>query len=104
MQDFFSMASPAFNFNIVHIVAIATVIVLIILLFLLLQNRRQNNTYKISKILSPLTRSRVDNIIIPDGIGGLLEIEQLRLMEQGILIVETYQISGHLFGAEEIDQ
>jgi len=104
MQDFFSMVSPTFNINIVQVVAITTVIVLTIFVFLLLSNRRQNNTYKISKILSPLTRSRVDNIIISDGIGGLLEIEQLRLMDQGILIVETYQISGHLFGAEEIDQ
>ena len=104
MQDFISMASPAFSINIVYIIAIATVTVLFILLFLLLRNRHRNNTYKISEILSPLTRSRVNNIIIPDGIGGLLEIEQLRLTDQGILIVETYQISGHLFGGEEIDQ
>jgi len=95
MQDFISMASPAFSINIVYIIAIATVTVLFILLFLLLRNRHRNNTYKISEILSPLTRSRVNNIIIPDGIGGLLEIEQLRLTDQGILIVETYQISGH---------
>jgi len=74
MQDFISMASPAFSINIVYIIAIATVTVLFILLFLLLRNRHRNNTYKISEILSPLTRSRVNNIIIPDGIGGLLEI------------------------------
>jgi hypothetical protein len=104
MDAFLSMDTVAFNINIVHIVVTATLIVLTVLLFLLVRNRRQDSAYKISKILSPITRSRVDNIIIPDGIGGLLEIEQLRLLEQGILIVETYQISGHLFGAEEIDQ
>jgi hypothetical protein len=94
----------AVNINILHLVIGSVIAVAVILILLAIGKRRRSSDYKISKILTPMTKSKVDNIIIPDGIGGLLEIEQLRLLEQGILIVETYPISGHLFGAEEIDQ
>lgn len=92
-----------FNINILNIVIVAIVVVLAILLFLVVTKRRRSNEYNNNKILNTITRARVDNIIIPDGIGGLLEIKQLRLIDQGILIVETYPMSGDLFGADEID-
>ena len=78
--------------------------IVVILIIIAISKRRQSSEYRIRKILSPITRSKIKNIIIPDGIGGILEIEQLRLLDQGILIIETYPVSGHLFGAEEIDQ
>ncbi len=34
----------------------------------------------------------------------MIEIERLLLIEQGLLIIETYPMSGHLFGADHIDQ
>lgn len=44
------------------------------------------------------------NIIIPDGVGGLLEVEHIMLLKQGVLLIETYEMDGHLFAAENIDQ
>lgn len=90
--------------NILHIVIVIVVAIVLISILQAVRQRRQSSAYKISQILTPMTRDKVINIIIPDGIGGLLEIEQLRLLDQGILVVETYPISGHLFGAEQIDQ
>ncbi len=58
----------------------------------------------IDEILKPYRRDEVDHLIIPDGMGGLMEIERLVLTEQGLLIIETYPISGHLFGADHIEQ
>jgi hypothetical protein len=92
------------NINIIHVVIAAMIAIVVILIILAISKRRQSSEYRIRKILSPITRSKIKNIIIPDGIGGILEIEQLRLLDQGILIIETYPVSGHLFGAEEIDQ
>lgn len=94
----------AANLNLTHIVIMAGAFVVLILVSLLVLKRRRSSHYKINKILAPMTRDQVNNIIIPDGIGGLLEIDQLLLLDQGVLIVEIYSISGHLFGAEEIDQ
>ena len=81
-------------------------VLLLVLLWLLYRRSKHKKTaaYRLDKILKPLKQDEVRQIIIPDGIGGLLEIENLILMEQGLLIVETYPISGNLFGAENIDQ
>lgn len=95
----------AFHIDIPVIVAVAVIVVIAILLCLLLflAKHRRSSQYRIEKVLKPLRREEVKNIIIPDGIGGMLEVEHLILMEQGLLLIETYPMSGHLFGAEKID-
>ncbi|PCJ31689.1 MAG: nuclease-like protein [Gammaproteobacteria bacterium] len=55
-------------------------------------------------ILQPHIKDEMKHIIIPDGIGGLLEIEHLILLDQGILLIESYPMSGNLFGGETIDE
>lgn len=55
-------------------------------------------------ILGTYIQGEIKDFIIPDGIGGLLEIEHLILMKQGFLLIKTYPMSGNLFGAEKIDQ
>jgi len=68
------------------------------------RRRQLSSTAQMNKILLPFKRDEVKEIIIPDGIGGLLEIEHLVLLEQGLLLIETYPISGNLFGADQIDE
>lgn len=95
----------AFHIDITVIVAVAVIVVIVILLglLLLIAKHRRSSQYRIEKVLKPLTRAEVKNIIIPDGIGGMLEVEHLILMDQGLLLIESYPMSGHLFGAEKID-
>lgn len=59
---------------------------------------------QIDKLLAPYEKSNVKQVIIPDGVGGLIEIEQMVLVRQGLVVLQTYPISGQLFGAEKIDQ
>lgn len=95
----------ALHIDITNIVTIALVVVFFLLcILLLLARHRRRSEYQINKVLKPLTRAEVKNIIIPDGIGGLLEVEHLILMEQGLLLIATYPIHGDLFGGEKIDQ
>ena len=86
---------------------IELVLVLFIFLSALLgfwwKKRQLSSAVQMERILHSLKRDEVKEIIIPDGIGGLLGIEHLILLEQGLLILETYPISGNLFGAEQID-
>lgn len=73
----------------------------------MLVKRRKKKTIhlrEIDKALLPLRLEEVRTIVIPDGIGGLLEVDRLVLTEHGLLIIESYPISGHLFGSEQIDQ
>jgi nuclease-like protein len=67
-------------------------------------HRKLSVSAQLDLILQPFKRDEVKEIIIPDGIGGLLEIEHVVLLDQGLLLIETYSISGNLFGAEQIDE
>jgi hypothetical protein len=89
------------NTSIVLIVATFAVIVLILLV---INNRKKSTSRQMAAILKPHTRDEIKHIIIPDGIGGLLEIEHLILMDHGLLLIETYPMSGNLFGADTINQ
>ena len=89
----------------IQLVFIIVVILLISLAFVVSRRKKKAlSERQVDTMLRPFKQSEVRSIIIPDGIGGLLEVERLILMEQGLLIIETYSISGHLFGAERIDQ
>ncbi len=74
-------------------------------MFLLLRRRRRKTQLgQLDKVLRPLRNEEVRSVVIPDGIGGLIEIDRLVLTDRGFLVIETYPISGHLFGSEQIDQ
>lgn len=82
------------------------VLLLIIFCWLLLRlkSRRRSANYRIQKILKPHQLSEAKQLVIPDGMGGLLEIEHLALLKQGLLILHHFPLSGHLYGADKIDQ
>ena len=88
-----------------QIAALVSVLVLLVVWLLYRKSKyKKTAAYRMDKILKPFKQDEVTEIIIPDGIGGLLEIEHLILMEHGLLIIETYPISGNLFGSDKIDQ
>lgn len=88
-----------------RLLTIAAIILVLLLLYLV--SRRRKKTLKVrllDKTLRQLSIKEARSIVIPDGIGGMLEVERLILMEQGLLVLETYPLAGHLFGADRIDQ
>jgi len=86
------------------ILLIVVTFTLIIVVLLLINNRKESASRQMTAILKPYILDEIKAVIVPDGIGGLLEIEHLILMEQGLLLVETYPMSGNMFGAETIDK
>jgi len=88
--------------------AIELVLVLLLTLAVVVayiwKKRKPSASAQMELILQSVKRDEIKEIIIPDGIGGLLEIEHIILMDQGLLLIETYPISGNLYGAEQIDQ
>jgi len=68
-----------------------------------LKKRRRGAEFMMKTILQPYIKNEIKHIIIPDGIGGLLEIEHLILLEQGLFLIETYPMIGNMYGAETID-
>ena len=90
--------------DIVWLVALFAILVLVTLLFLLVRRRLHNNKQLFETTLSLYRQDEMKRIIVPDGIGGLLEIEQLIMTQYGLLLIESYDIEGHLYGSEAIDQ
>jgi len=72
--------------------------------FFIYKKRKGSAASKINDVLRHYIIYEIKEVIIPDGIGGLLEVEHIILTEQGLLLIETYPMSGNLFGAETIDQ
>jgi len=87
-------------------IEIILVLVLCLSVFItfLWSRRKLSPSAQLNLVLQPFMRDEVKEIIIPDGIGGLLEVEHVVLLDQGLLLIETYSISGNLFGAEQIDE
>ena len=79
-------------------------ILLLLLSIFVYKKWKGSPAHQMHNILKPYIQDEIKDFIIPDGIGGLLEIEHLILMEQGLLLIETYPMSGNLFGADTIDQ
>lgn len=78
---------------------------MLLLIYLVTRRRKEALTDRLlDKAIKQLRTDEVKSIVIPDGIGGILEIDRLILTEQGLLLLESYPISGHLYGADQIDQ
>lgn len=88
----------------VESIALIALLLLIIWLLFRIKVRRQSVDNRIQKILKPHQLSEARQLIIPDGIGGLIEIEHLVMLKQGILILHRFPLSGHLYGGDKIDQ
>ena len=84
----------------------ATAIFLVVLIIIISVRMRKKHSVKnrLHKAFKPYSRAELQNIIVPDGVGGLIDIEHLILLEQGLLIVELFPVSGNLFGADKIEQ
>jgi len=85
------------------IIAFIAGVILLIVLVLLNVKHKRSSAYRMNAMLSPYIKDEIKDVILPDGVGGLLEIEHLILMEQGIMLIETYPMEGNLFGAEAIE-
>jgi len=90
------------NNNLLFYSAVLTSIILL-LLFARYLKHRYNKKHQLASILEAYSQDEVKNIIVPDGVGGLIEIEHLVLLKQGILLLETNPISGVIFAADKME-
>lgn len=89
-----------------HLYGIALLVVVLLALMLGVQimRRRRSMHVQLSKQLSAHTLAHVENLVIPDGLDGWLEIRHLFHTRQGFLIIETCDIGGHIYAADNMAQ
>ncbi|MEC9313649.1 MAG: NERD domain-containing protein, partial [Pseudomonadota bacterium] len=72
------------------------VLVLFTLIVILLRRRlgKTRKERQLEKILRHYKQDEVLSLVIPDGIGGLMELDRLILTDRGLLLIETYPMTG----------
>lgn len=59
---------------------------------------------RIRKVIRQLGETHLTDILIPDGLGGQIQIDYLVNMPGGLLILDFINLDGNLFGGEKLDQ
>ncbi len=79
-------------------------IVLFLLILAVVVKLKTKSKPSLESMLKPLSKGEIKHIVIPDGIGGLLEINQIILLDQGLLLIEAIVSDGNVFGGEDLDE
>lgn len=69
-----------------------------------LMNRHPRSlTQKMGDKIKHAQFTYITDIELPDGIGGILDIEQLVLTQRGLVVIDRLEAEGRVFGATNID-
>jgi hypothetical protein len=66
--------------------------------------RRRNGGNRLRKVLTEISHDRIDDLLIPNGDEGEIQIDHLLLTSQGLLIVDIKDAVGTVFGSDKMDQ
>lgn len=79
----------------------AVVVLFGLLLWLWLKRRNRSS---IRDAISAVAIDRLDDVLVPDGMGGEIHLEHLLLTARGILVVNVKRYDGVIFASERMDQ
>jgi len=66
--------------------------------------RRRNSGSRLKKVLNEISHDRIDNLLIPNGDEGEIQIDHLLLTSQGLLIVDIKEAVGTVFGSDKMKE
>jgi len=55
-------------------------------------------------VLRGVAVERLENVLVPDGMGGRIQVEQLVLTAQGILVVDVKRFEGVIFASDRMNE
>ncbi len=77
-------------------------IALLIVVWILYRHR--NSGSRLKKVLNEISHDRIDNLLIPNGDEGEIQIDHLLLTSQGLLIVDIKEAVGTIFGSDKMKE
>jgi len=69
-----------------------------------LRKRRKDPWYRFNRILRRIAREVDRNLMIPDGMGGQIQLDYLLLTSKGILVLDMRNAPGIVFGGDRMDE
>jgi hypothetical protein len=63
---------------------------------------RRNRGPELARALEAVAIERLQNILLPDGMGGHIQVEHLLLTGQGLLVIDAKSFAGTIFASERM--
>jgi len=82
-------------------VAFAATVLVGLLLFFWWKRRNRSS---ISDALSAISIKRLEDVLVPNGMGGEIHLEHLLLTKRGILVINIKRYEGIIFASDRMDQ
>jgi len=87
---------PEYWIGLAALLAVAVVLFSIVLLWL--RRRRRS----LSRALKDVSIDRLHNVLLPDGMGGQIQVEHLLLTASGLVVVDVKEFQGKIFAGERM--
>ncbi len=84
--------------------AITALGLIAVIVFFWKQSRKSKHQRHTRKVVESLGVKYLHDVVLPDGIDGLVFIDYLLLVPDGFVVLGTQHNAGHLFGGETVDQ
>lgn len=84
------------------IAGVAALAVLIVLSVWLLLRRRRGPELK--QALEAVAIERLQNVLLPDGMGGHIQVEHLLLTGHGLVVIDAKSFTGAIFASERMEE
>lgn len=81
---------------------LALLLVVLLLALLAVYQRRYRQARRLTKVLGAIAFDRIDGLIIPSADIGEIQIDHLLLTSEGLLIVDIKDVSGSVFGSDNM--
>jgi hypothetical protein len=79
----------------------AAVVVVALLGWLFLRRRRGP---ELKQALEAVAIERLQNVLLPDGMGGHIQVEHLLLTSQGLVVIDAKSFAGTIFASERMEE
>ena len=81
---------------------IAALLVLVALVAWLLLRRKKGP--EIKQALEAVAIARLQHVLVPDGMGGHIQVEHLLLTSQGLVVIDAKSFAGTIFASERMEE
>lgn len=79
-------------------------LVVVVLLIVWYLFRRRAGGSRLKKILADIGHDRIENLLVPNGDEGEIQIDHLILTSQGLLIIDIKDAVGSVFGSDKMQE
>lgn len=66
--------------------------------------RRRRRGDRLQRVFEEIGHDRIDDLVIPNGDDGEIQIDHLLLTSQGLLVVDIKEVTGTVFGSDKMQE